>query len=410
MKAPARQTVCASARSKRAASSVRPDSHPISAQDRAAESYRGRVVRTRDTDACPGALQTHRAADGALVRVRLPGGMVTAAQLATLSAASNEFGSGTLELTSRGNVQVRGITDVTAVTEAIAQAGLLPSATHERSRSIVASPLAGRTGGRADVRAWVSELDAAICAEPGLAALGGRFWFSLDDGRADVAGLGADVGVHVLDDGVALLLAGRDTGVRLAAGDVVQTLVALALRFVEVREKAWRVSELADIAALWPGATLGRAFPPVTRPPVGWIGQDDGRVALGAAVPLGVLPAPVAEYLAVIEAPLVVTPWRSVLVCDLDEEVADVALRVLAPLGLIFDENSPWLSVSACTGSPGCVHSAADVRSDAALALDTRDADAGGHRHFVGCERACGSPPAGQVLVAEGQGYRLLRG
>ena len=46
-------------------------------------------------------------------------------------------------------------------------------------------------------------------------------------------------------------------------------------------------------------------------------------MALGAAVPLGVLQARVAEYLAAIEAPLVVTPWRSVLVCDLDEGVAD---------------------------------------------------------------------------------------
>lgn len=58
-------------------------------------------------------------------------------------------------------------------------------------------------------------------------------------------------------------------------------------------------------------------------------------------MPLGVLPARVAEYLAAIEAPLVITPWRSVLVCDLQESVADTALRVLAPLGLVFDENSP---------------------------------------------------------------------
>jgi precorrin-3B synthase len=365
------------------------------------------MARARETDACPGALQVHQAADGALVRVRLPGGMITAAQLGALAGLSSGLGSGTLELTARGNVQLRGITDVAAVAEAIAGAGLLPSATHERVRNIVASPLSGRAGGKADVRAWVGELDAAIRAEPALAELGGRFWFGIDDGRADVSGLGADVGVHVFEDGIALLVTGRDTGVRLPVDRVVKTLIELAVRFVRVRGSAWRASELADLNVLVPGIRLGEGFPPVTKAPVGWIAQRDGRVALGAAMPLGVLPARVAEYLAAIQAPLVVTPWRSVLVCDLSEEVADVALRVLAPLGLIFDESSPWLNVSACTGSPGCAHSAADVRADAALSLD---AESSVHRHFVGCERACGSPPTGQVLVASGQGYRLLRG
>jgi precorrin-3B synthase len=364
------------------------------------------MPRARDTDACPGALQVHQAADGFLARIRLPGGMLTAAQLAALAQVSIQFGSGTLELTARGNVQLRGVTDVMAVAEAIANAGLLPSATHERVRNIVASPLSGRVGGNADVRSWVSELDAAICAEPRLAQLGGRFWFSLDDGRADVSGLAADVGVHVFEDGCALLLTGRDTGVRLAVGDVLKTLVEVAVRFIETRGKAWRVNELADIQGLLPGVDLGAGFPPVARPPVGWIEQDDGSVALGAAVPLGVLPARVAEYLAAIDAPLVIAPWRSVLVCDLDDVVADAALRVLAPLGLVFDENSPWLNVSACTGSPGCAHSAADVRADAAQSLGM---DSAVHRHFVGCERACGSPRAGEVLIATGDGYRLLQ-
>ncbi len=366
------------------------------------------MARTRDTDACPGALQVHQAADGALVRVRLPGGMITAAQLAALAAMSTDFGSGILELTIRGNVQLRAITDVTAVAQGIAKTGLLPSATHERVRNIVASPLSGRAGGRADVRAWVGALDAAICAEPKLVELGGRFWFSIDDGRADVSGLGSDVGVHVCEDGYALLLMGRDTGLRMAAEDVVTTLVEVAVRFTEIRDNAWRISELDDLDRLLPGADFSATpFAPVAKPPVGWITQDDGRVALGAAVPLGVLPAQVAQYLAVIEAPMVITPWRSVLVCDLDEGVADTALRVLAPLGLVFDENSPWLDVSACTGSPGCARSAADVRADAADSVGT---EAAGHRHFVGCERACGSPPTGQVLVATGDGYRLLRG
>ena len=368
--------------------------------------YREQVVRARDTDACPGALQVHQAADGALVRIRLPGGMITAAQLAALSRVSSGLGSGTLELTARGNVQLRAITDVKSAAAAIADAGLLPSATHERARNIVASPLSGRVGGNRDVRNWVGELDAAICAEPLLAELGGRFWFSLDDGRADVSGLGADVGVHVFDDGCALLLAGRDTGVRLAVSDVITTLVDVAVRFIEKRGRAWRIKELGDLASLLSGVELGAGFPPVTKGPIGWIPQDDGLISLGAAVPLGVLPARVAEFFAAIEAPMVITPWRSVLVCDLDDAVADTALRVLAPLGLVFDENSPWLNVSACTGSPGCAHSVADVRTDAAQSLGVDSAE---HRHFVGCERACGSPLTGEVLLATGQGYRPLR-
>lgn len=334
----------------------------------------------------------------------MPGGMLTSDQLATLARVSADFGSATLELTGRGNVQLRAVTDVAKVAEAIAAAGLLPSATHERVRNIVASPLSGRTGGSVDVRAWLGELDSAICAEPRLAELGGRFLFSIDDGRGDVSGLHADVGVHVFPDGPVLLLAGRDTGVRVT--DVSQSLIDVALRFVEIRGKAWRVTELDSLEDLVPGAALGATLPPAGRAPVGWIPQDDGRVALGAAVPLGILPARVAEFLAAIEAPLVITPWRSVLVCDLTEHVADTALRVLAPLGLIFDENSPWLRVSACTGSPGCAHSAADVRADATQALDS---DYPVHRHFVGCERACGSPVDGEVLVATGTGYRVLR-
>ena len=372
-------------------------------------SYRDLVARTRDRDACPGALQLHQAADGALARLRLPGGMISAEQLEALAHAATRFGSPAMELTSRGNIQVRAITDTAAVAEIVAAAGLLPSQTHERVRNIVASPLSGRVGGMTDIRGLVIELDEAIQCEPALAELPGRFLFGVDHGRADISGLAADAGAHFLSEATAaLLLAGRDTGVRLNAPDVVPALIAVATRFAATRGRAWRVDELADTAALIdpfaataePGAT----WPPVTRPPVGWLPLDDGRIALGAAVPLGVLQARVAEFLAAIGAPLVITPWRSVLVCGLEEGVADTALQVLAPMGLVFDGNSPWLSVSACTGSPGCEHSASDVRADATAAL-AEPAD--GHRHFVGCDRACGSPPAGEVLVATGDGYRL---
>ncbi|MEV0671774.1 precorrin-3B synthase [Mycobacterium sp. NPDC050441] len=367
------------------------------------------MTRTRDQDACPGALTVHQAADGALVRIRLPGGMITPAQMTALAEIAEKFGSPAMELTSRGNIQIRALTDTGGPATALADAGLLPSPTHERARNIVASPLSGRSGGIIDIRPLITELDDAIQAEPALAGLPGRFWFSLDDGRGDVSGIDADAGVHARDDGTcALLLAGRDTGVRLDTGDAVTTLIEVARRFVGIRGNSWRITELDDHSALLDGlavsAPAGATWPPTVQPPVGWIQQRDDRVALGAGLPLGVLQARTAHFLAAIEAPLVITPWRSVLVCDVSEGPADVALRVLAPLGLVFDENSPWLRVSACTGSPGCAKSVADVRADAAEAVNT---PAEAHRHFVGCGRACGSPPVGEVLVASEDGYRL---
>ncbi|MCW1959697.1 MAG: hypothetical protein KIH64_014370 [Mycobacterium sp.] len=209
------------------------------------------MSRTRDSDACPGALQVHQAADGALARLRLPGGMIAAAQLETLAGVADTLGSGTLELTGRGNLQIRGVTDPAAVAGQLAAMGLLPSPTHERVRNIVASPLSGRVGGHTDVRPWVRQLDDAIQDDPDLAGLPGRFLFSLDDGRGDVSGLAADAGLHVLPaDGnasgaVALLLAGRDTGVRVTAADAVPTLISVARRFLAERGKAWRGAEWA---------------------------------------------------------------------------------------------------------------------------------------------------------------------
>lgn len=376
------------------------------------------MSRSRDQDACPGALQVHQAADGALARVRLPGGFLGAEALATLAHLAADCGNGSLELTSRGSVQIRGITDTGRVADAVAAAGLLPSPEHERVRNIVSSPLSGRSGGLRDVRGWVHDLDTALQRDPGLARLPGRFWFSIDDGRGDVAGLRTDVGLQVTDAGVALLLAGADTGVRLAPEQAVPTLVEIASRFQLYRGKRWRVEELDDPAILVAGYPVDVPAPrrltvtDTARGPVGWIEQtgDEQRITLAAVVPLGVLPARTAEFLAAVEAPLVITPWRSILVCDLEEGVADTALRVLAPLGLVFDEHSPWLTISACAGSPGCERSITDVRADATAAATEAGcgtaAEAAGHRHFVGCERGCGAPRGAQVLVASADGYR----
>ena len=367
------------------------------------------MIRGREHDACPGTLRAHSAADGDLARVRLPGGMISAAQLRALARVATRAASNTLELTSRGGLQLRGITDLGAVVEAAIAADLLPSVTHDRVRNIISSPLSGRSGGLFDVRSWVDDLDRAIRSSLILAGLPGRFLFSIDDGRGDASSVDADVGVRVLGEDVALLVAAEDTGIRLDRSAAVPAMVAVARRFAEQRGTSWRIREMTDRTALLADfaipAGAGRAMPITPVPPVGWIEQDDGLIAVGAAVPFGVLTSDVALGLADYDAPLVITPWRTVLICDLDGIAAVDALRTLTPMGLVFDKMSPWLNVSACVGSQGCRHSAADVRADAADAVAAADGPMQ-RQHWVGCERACGSPPVGEVMVATGLGYR----
>ncbi|MCZ2830008.1 precorrin-3B synthase [Modestobacter sp. VKM Ac-2986] len=384
------------------------------------------VAPVRDrVDACPGALQTHSAADGELARVRVPGGVLTAAQLRVLAAAARELGDGHLELTSRGNLQLRGLQPGTQdqLGARLADAGLLPSDTHERARNVLASTLSGRDGeGHADAGRWVTLFDAGLRADPSLAELPGRFLATFDDGRGDVAGFAGDVGLLALSpDRVALLVGGTDTGLRATGDDAVLLALAAARAFLAERaaqgSTAWRVTELTDGPARVAARLDGPRETPVDVPPapvVGPVGaatQVDGRTALIGVLPLGRLTAAQAELLADRTGQVQLTPWRSVVVPDLAEDTVDDTAVDLFRTGMVFDEASPWLRVTTCAGR-GCARSLADVRADAVAAVRARALPADGARqHWVGCERRCGRPQGDVVdVVATTSGYRIEEG
>jgi precorrin-3B synthase len=331
-------------------------------------------------DACPGVFATHDAADGPLARVRLPGGAVSAAQLRALADCAEACGDGDLHLTSRGNVQLRGVTRP-GLAARLTDAGLLPSPSHERVRNVLASPLSGLRGGVADVRGLAASLDALLCSIPELASLPGRFLFAFDDGRGDVAGEGADVCWRATgpSEGT-VLLAGMDTGRRVALVDAVSALVDVALEFLRVRGSAWRVAELDDPA--WRGTPVPRVDVPI---PAGMISGS----AAGVVPRFGRLGAAQVRALADV-GPALVTPWKSLVLPDAP---ADVFER----LGF----GGAALGTSACIGRPGCAKSRADVRADAVFRPGLR-------AHFSGCERRCGKPSQSHVdVVAEAGGYRV---
>ncbi|WP_416071918.1 precorrin-3B synthase [Streptomyces sp. ID05-04B] len=376
-------------------------------------------------DACPGALRLHAADDGALARIRVPGGVLSVRQAEALGEAAGRLGDGELHLTSRGNVQLRGLADGcgTELAALLAAAGLLPSAGHERVRNVVASPLSGLDGrGLHDVRPWLSDLDAAVCASGPARELSGRFLFALDDGRGDVAGLGADVTLRATGDGGAMLDPGA---VRVSARDAPRAALLAAETFLEaVRESGggvWRVAELplpesvlaervrhrltAEGIAGAPRTEVA-AVPVAQGPAPGVVGD-----ALSAHVPLGRLSAlQWRELTRVARTELRLTPWRGVVVPvpDLAPGQRDESLVRLAAAGLVTDPASPWPRVGACVGRPGCGKSHADVRADAADTVDAADA-CPLPLYWSGCERRCGHPHGDRIDVvasADG-GYRL---
>lgn len=350
----------------------------------------------------------HEAADGALARIRVPGGTIPAARLRELAACAAELGAGVIELTSRANVQVRGLSSPAGFADRMAAAGLLPSASHERVRNIVASPLDGHgPDGTVAVQPLVTALDRELCARPRLARLSGRFLFALDDGSGDVAGLGADV--TYTPDG--LLLAGA--ALSGPAGDPVASMLAAAEAFLDERGDdagVWRIGELtggpARVAARLGGTVTHRAVPEPRGQRAGLVPQRDGRVALEAVVPLGRLAAAQARVLAECADPVRLTPWRTVVLPGLDPVLADRIAPELADAGLVTDPGSPWVGVTACTGRPGCAKSLADVRADAARWVAGRSRAPEIPVHWAGCERRCGLP-RGRVrqLTATGHGY-----
>ena len=385
--------------------------------------YAGRVS-TRD-DRCPGVFRTHSAADGELARVRVPGGRIDPAALDALALAAQEHGDGHLELTGRGNLQVRGIAadETTAFADAVAAAGLSSDAGHDRVRNVVLSPFSGLCGGLADLRPAAAALSESLTEADWTTSLSGRFWFALDDGRGDMLARSADVtGVAVDPELSAVAVDGVPVGALVPHSELPRRMLEAARTFATTvagfAEGAWRVRDLDRAARsrlfdVLEEAT-GVVLPPAahSEPRVGWFEQPNGLVTLGAVVPFGRLTAEQARFAAAVGVPVIVTPEREILLGDLDEAVAETVVRVLAPLGFVFDAGSPWTSLTACTGSPGCAASLADVRGDLVAHVLSRDPDAGvpDREHWVGCARGCGSPAGDHTRVeATADGYRRTR-
>ena len=336
---------------------------------------------------CPTLFEPMPSGDGLLVRVKPPGSRLSPEQARALAVAAARDGNGAIELTGRGNLQVRGLSAATVPRFAAAMlaAGLASSDPGtERRRTVALPPLAD-----AEIQRLGGELE-ALLADATLAALPPKFGAAVA-----LPGVSADVRLH---PGEGAWLVWPDGALRAARSDrPAETTLRLLRAFLAVAPGARRMRE-ADAAAVFAAAGLAPVapLPEPPLPPV--IGPLPG--GFGVGLPFGATDAPTLAALAEAGA-LWLTPWRAVVVED--SSVGNHA----AALGLIVDPADPRRAVAACPGRPACASALADVRADAArlarrfpgLAL-----------HISGCAKGCAHPgPAPVTLVAGADGYALVR-
>ncbi|MFC6761304.1 precorrin-3B synthase [Sulfitobacter porphyrae] len=343
---------------------------------------------------CPGALRPMMSGDGLVVRVRPFNGRLRRAQadgIATLAAA---HGNGLIDLSSRGNLQIRGVREdsLAALITGLGAMSLVDAdAEIESRRNVLVTPF-WQTG--EETEGFAAALTEAL-AQPDAPRVPGKFGFAVDTGRAPVLQTAsADIRLERDAGGGLILVAdGFDKGKPVASGTVVAEAMALARWFVEMRGDHSRMAALLAGVLRCPAGSSYRVSVRITcRDPA------IPRWGRWSALPLDnwrsrhwqVLPS----------RGLRMTPWRMLLV--------ESARKLPKVRGVITDPDDPLLRVVACTGAPRCAQGLAKTRSVArSLAPHVPP---GSLLHMSGCAKGCAhARPAPLTVTATRDGFDLIR-
>ena len=186
---------------------------------------------------CPSLFEPMPSGDGLLVRLKPPGARMTAAAAPALAGAATRFGDGSIALTRRAAIQVRGLRagDTPAFAAAMVEAGLAdPDREVERRRAVIVAPLNGTDPGASpDAPVIAATIESMFARDPRFARLPAKFCVSVDGGGVLPLGdVGADI--RVVCAGAACSVA---VGKWAAEGDPVDAaewVARLALAFLDL--------------------------------------------------------------------------------------------------------------------------------------------------------------------------------
>jgi precorrin-3B synthase len=374
---------------------------------------------------CPSLETPMATGDGLLARLHPRHGSLSPVQLAGLAEAAARHGNGLLEITTRGNLQIRGLTPASAEEfgAAVLALGIEPEPAPEIR--LPPAPVLDEATNRLLVEmagTLRSELHRSGMSE----RLAPKFSIVVEAaGYADLAELSGDIRVSLLSSGSdpawSIGLAGNRGGARhLARGstsDAVRVALALAGAVAALGPSA-RAKHLAEAGLARivrdGGLTIS---PPTSAPqhatePVGPRSLPGGAFALGCAPAFGQVEATVlARFCAALPetSSLYVCPGRILLVANLTTSDAVDVENGARSAGLVTEPADPRLSIMACAGAPACAGGRLATRALASRIAAENPSLAGGHRiYLAGCAKQCARPEGPHVAVTGEEGNVLI--
>lgn len=368
---------------------------------------------------CPSTLRPMETGDGWLVRLHPPEARLTPAQLRRIAALAREHGNGLIEISARGNMQLRGVTPQS-------HPRLVATLLSERlvdehdgdgpQRLTLVSPLAGSASALIDAPALASEIEARTRAVTGLPA---KVSVIVDDGGASpLDAFAGDIRIVGTGPGIALIAVADRIWLGPVAADLIDKAVAGVLgRFAALRAQAPEaIRRLHDLPpdALATLSDLPATPPPAPRPAPRRAGlftlEADGFAAL-IGLPFGRTDAATLDRLGTAAeahgcSDIRLSPWRGIAFRGMGEAEAAALLPFAGSLDLIIRDDDPRLSVQACAGAPACLRAETPAMADAArLAEAIAPLLAGGLTlHVSGCVKSCARPGASDLTLVGHEG------
>jgi precorrin-3B synthase len=382
---------------------------------------------------CPTLLSPMESGDGWLARVKPSAGVMSADAARLIADAARQHGNGHIDLTSRANLQVRGLSPRSAedFAETIIGAGLADANPRlEAVRNVMASPLGSHDRSAAfDSHVVARDIEAMLAREPALWALPSKFGIVVDGGGVlPLDDVSSDIIVRAEETGFAVHLDGGTLASPCSPATVAEAVKALALAFLclsaqrsekprHMRTLVMAVGEDAVFAEA--GFTAARAFArltPEAKSPIGLISLgDQAQGAFGVGLPFGRIEAEALTSLADLSKPygdssLRTTPWRALLLAGIVAADAQRLTDEVTALDLIADPADPRLNIYACVGAPACQGASVGARGDAARLAAAIGATRDDTLHVSGCSKACAHRGAASLtLVGRDGRYDLIR-